>query len=50
MITIPLWIPQLSMAAGAILLEIAVIEEFVNVVCGREPRYEREGGADAFTE
>ena len=50
MITIPLWIPQLSMAAGAILLEIAVIEEFVNVVRGREPRYEREGGADAFTE
>jgi TRAP-type C4-dicarboxylate transport system permease small subunit len=50
MITIPLWIPQLSMALGAILLEIALIEEFVNVVRGREPRYERAGGADAFTE
>jgi TRAP-type C4-dicarboxylate transport system permease small subunit len=50
MITIPLWIPQLSMALGAILLEIAVIEEFVSVVRGREPRYERDGAADAFTE
>jgi len=50
MITIPLWIPQLSMALGAILLEIAIIEEFVNVVRGREPRYERDGAADAFTE
>lgn len=50
MITIPLWIPQVSMALGAVLLEIAVIEEFVDVVRGREPRYERADGADAFTE
>jgi len=50
MITIPLWIPQVSMALGAILLEIAVIEEFVSVLRGREPRYERTGADEAFTE
>jgi TRAP-type C4-dicarboxylate transport system permease small subunit len=50
MITIPLWVPQLTMALGAILLEIALIEELVSVVRGREPRYERAGGAGSFTE
>lgn len=53
MITIPLWIPQVSMALGAVLLEIAVVEEFVSVLRGREPRYERAEGAEAseaFTE
>lgn len=50
MITIPLWIPQVSMALGALLLEIAAIEEFVSVVRGGEPRYERTDGAEAFTE
>lgn len=49
MLTIPLWIPQVSMALGAILLEIAVIEELVHVLRGREPRYERADNA-AFTE
>lgn len=50
MITIPLWMPQVSMAIGALLLEIAVIEEFVNVFRGGVPRYERTEGSDAFTE
>lgn len=50
MMTIPLWIPQVSMALGALLLEIAVIEELVSVTRGREPRYERAEGAEAFTE
>ncbi len=50
MLTIPLWIPQVSMALGAILLEIAVIEEFVGVLRGREPRYERADDGAAFTE
>jgi TRAP-type C4-dicarboxylate transport system permease small subunit len=50
MITIPLWMPQVSMAIGALLLEIAVIEEFVSVLRGGEPRYERTEGSDAFTE
>lgn len=50
MMSVPLWIPQISMALGALLLETAVIEEFVHVVRGHKPRYERAEGADAFTE
>jgi TRAP-type C4-dicarboxylate transport system permease small subunit len=50
MMSVPLWIPQISMALGAILLELAVIEEFVHVVRGNEPRYEHAEGGDAFTE
>jgi TRAP-type C4-dicarboxylate transport system permease small subunit len=50
MLSVPLWIPQLSMAVGAILLELAVIEEFVHVVRGHEPRYEKADDDDAFTE
>jgi TRAP-type C4-dicarboxylate transport system permease small subunit len=50
MMPIPLWIPQTSMAFGALLLEIAVIEETVRAFRGREPRYERAEGADAFIE
>ena len=52
MLSVPLWIPQIGMAVGAILFEIAVLEEFVHVVLrGREPRYEQAGGGDAaFTE
>lgn len=50
MMSVPLWIPQISMALGAILLELAVIEEFVYVVRGNEPRYEHAEGGDAFTE
>jgi TRAP-type C4-dicarboxylate transport system permease small subunit len=48
MLPVPLWIPQLSMAAGAILFLISVIDEFVHVVRGNEPRYEQTG--EAFTE
>jgi len=50
MITISLWIPQTSMALGALLLEIAVIEEWIRVIRGREPRYEGSSGAEAFNE
>ena len=50
MMSVPLWIPQISMALGALLLETAVIEEFVHVVRGHEPRYVPAEGADAFTE
>jgi hypothetical protein len=40
------------MAAGAILFELAVLEEFVHVVMrGHEPRYEQAAeGEAAFTE
>lgn len=51
MMTVPLWIPQVSMALGALLLEIAVIEEFVHVLRGHEPRYARnEDAAAGYTE
>lgn len=50
MMSVPLWIPQISMAVGAILLEIAVIEEFVHVVRGNKPRYERAEDGEIFTE
>jgi len=49
MMPIPLWIPQSSMALGALLFELAVIEETVRVLRGDEPRYERSEG-EAFTE
>ena len=49
MMPIPLWIPQSSMALGALLFELAVIEETVRVLRGAEPRYERTEG-EAFTE
>lgn len=50
MMPVPLWIPQISMTLGAILLEIAVVEELVRVLRGHEPRYEKAEGAAAFTE
>ena len=52
MLPVPLWIPQIGMAAGAILFELAVLEEFVHVVMrGQEPRYEQAAeGEAAFTE
>jgi TRAP-type C4-dicarboxylate transport system permease small subunit len=49
MMPFPLWIPQLSMALGAILLEVAVIEELIRVARGHHPRYENAEG-EAFTE
>jgi TRAP-type C4-dicarboxylate transport system permease small subunit len=51
MLPVPLWIPQIGMAAGAVLFEIAVLEEFVHVLRGHEPRYEQPAdGEAAFTE
>jgi len=52
MLSVPLWIPQIGMGAGAILFEIAVLEEFVHVIVrGREPHYEQAAeGTGAYTE
>ena len=49
MMPVPLWIPQTTMALGALLLETAVIEELLWVFRGRKPRYERSEG-EAFSE
>jgi len=38
-VSVPLWIPQLSFSVGAVVLLIAFIDELVNVVSGGFPRY-----------
>ena len=42
----PLWVPQLAMAAGAIVLAVAMIDDFVLHVRGRHPRASREAEAE----
>lgn len=37
----PIWIPQLSMAIGVTLFGIAIMEDLVNVMLGREPNFEK---------
>ena len=54
LIVIPLWIPQLSFVIGAIILCVAVVDEFIIVLSGRRPTYviateERHARGD-FTE
>ncbi len=40
LIQIPIWIPQLSFAAGSLIFFIAVLDEFVVLVRGGKPAYE----------
>jgi TRAP-type C4-dicarboxylate transport system permease small subunit len=40
LIAIPIWIPQLSFAAGALVLFVAVTDEFVVLVRGGKPAYQ----------
>jgi TRAP-type C4-dicarboxylate transport system permease small subunit len=40
LIQIPIWIPQMSFVAGAVILFIAVLDEFVLLARGRTPAYE----------
>jgi TRAP-type C4-dicarboxylate transport system permease small subunit len=39
LVPVPLWIPQLAMAFGTLLFEIALIEQLILVLRGREPTY-----------
>ena len=39
LLPMPLWIPQLSFAIGAVLLLVAVLDELVLVLRGRRPTY-----------
>ena len=39
LIVIPLWIPQLSFIAGAVLLAVAMADELLHVLAGNRPRY-----------
>lgn len=47
MVPVPLWIPQTAMAAGAILLGVAFIEQLVLVLLGRTPTYRAFEDAEA---
>ena len=38
---VPLWIPQLGYAGGLLILLVALVDEFVHVVRGNIPRYEK---------
>ena len=40
-IAVPLWVPQLGYAGGLIILAIAFLDEFIHVLTGHEPRYEK---------
>ena len=40
LIQIPIWIPQMSFAAGAVILFVAVLDEFVVLVRGGTPAYQ----------
>ena len=40
LIQIPIWIPQMSFALGALILFIAVVDEFVVLARGGKPAYE----------
>lgn len=42
LLPMPMWIPQLSFALGAVLLLVAVCDEFVQVLRGAVPTYVRE--------
>lgn len=41
LVSIPLWIPQLSMLAGILLFSLALIEDLVLVAMGKKPNYEK---------
>jgi TRAP-type C4-dicarboxylate transport system permease small subunit len=39
LIAVPVWIPQMSFVLGAVILVIAVLDECVQVLRGRQPSY-----------
>ncbi len=40
-VAVPLWIPQLGMSAGLVILAIAFVDELLHVIFGGSPRYEK---------
>jgi TRAP-type C4-dicarboxylate transport system permease small subunit len=40
LIQIPIWIPQMSFLVGALILFIAVVDEFIAMLRGRKPAFE----------
>lgn len=54
LLAIPFWIPRSAMALGALILTIALVDEFVRVLLGAVPSYEANaetvlGGTDPST-
>jgi TRAP-type C4-dicarboxylate transport system permease small subunit len=41
-IAIPIWIPQIAMCTGLVLLAVAMVDELIHVLAGNKPRYEKE--------
>jgi len=50
LIIMELWIPQLAMASGAVILTLALADEFVLVLRGRDPSYENQDPLDQIGE
>lgn len=50
MVPVPLWIPQSTMAIGAILFAVALLHELILVFRGEEPGYVTVENAETFTE
>jgi TRAP-type C4-dicarboxylate transport system permease small subunit len=46
-LAVPLWIPQLGYATGLAILFIAFVDEFVHVIRGGDPRYEKPPATSA---
>jgi TRAP-type C4-dicarboxylate transport system permease small subunit len=46
-LAIPLWIPQLGYSGGLVILLIAFVDEFIHVIAGNDPRYEKPKPASA---
>jgi TRAP-type C4-dicarboxylate transport system permease small subunit len=46
-LAVPLWIPQLGYATGLVILFIAFVDEFVHVIRGGDPRYEKPPATSA---
>ena len=46
-LAVPLWIPQLGYSTGLVILFIAFVDEFVHVLRGGDPRYEKPPPASA---
>lgn len=44
-VVVPLWIPQIGLVAGLLILLIAILDELVIVLQGRRPTYEKEPAA-----
>jgi len=43
MVAVPIWIPQSFMLLGLVILSIALLDELVTVLCGRDPSYMEKG-------